>query len=391
MIEVFGTDFAARPWPVLHRLRDEGGVHRVRTPDGPAAWLVTRYGDVRAGLADSRFAVADRYSNGEDYQGFPVPTPLNTLQNANAADHLRVRRTITAEFSPRRLAQWTQCAPESVDNLIASLSGGEVDLVTEFAVPLPAAILGQLLGLGDSERETLLGWANSTLVPADGDAPRARDTLATMRAIIEATIDHAHSGPTDTVLARFVAGYDESSSQRRDELVALLFYMLFVWYEVLVDLISGAVLTLLCHPEELRVFRADAQRQLAAVDELLRYLSPQVLAGPRFATVDVQIGDHTIRAGQTVLFCLAGANHDPDHYDDPERLDLAKPRSPHTALGYGIHACLGTALVRTVAATTLDRLFTRWPDTVLAVPEDEIRWRSGFRHRGPYALPLVLA
>jgi cytochrome P450 len=385
MLEIFDAEFAADPWPVLDRLRRDGGVHRVRTPDGPPAWLVSKYDDVRAGLLDDRLETDIRKAGPHDYRGFAVPPPLDALLVAEPADHARLRRMVTSGLSPRRLAEWADLAPELVQSLLKGLdSEAQVDLVERLAVPLPAAVLGELLGLGEAEREALLAWANSTLL-ATAAPPRARDTLATMRAIITAATEQARG---DTLLGRLVDEH-KTGSLAADELAGLLFYLLFVWYEVLTDLVAGSILTLLTRPDQLHILRSAPDKQ-RSVDELLRYLSPQVLAGPRFATADIQFGDYIIRSGQTVLLCLASANRDPQIFTRPSELDLARKRNPHLGLGYGTHSCLGTALVRTIAAAALDEVFTRYPDTTLAVSQRDILWRSGFRHRGPLTLPVEL-
>ncbi len=384
--DVFDPEFARDPWPALDRLRSAGGVHRVRTPDGPPAWLVTRYRDVRAGLLDPRLSTRVRHAQGDDYRGFLVPPPLDEMLNAAPADHARLRSLVTAELSPRRLAEWAELAPGLVDSLLREHAPGTtVDLVERLAVPLPAAVLSELLGLDGPVSERLLGWADSTLL-ASASPPRARDTLAAMHAIITAATAHARPG---TALGRWVAAHRDCGSPSADELAGLLFYLLFVWYEVLADLIAGSLLTLLGHPGRVRMWRTAADKH-SAVDELLRYLSPQVLAGPRFATTDLSLGDTTIRAGQTVLLCLASANRDPEIFDQPGELDLVRDRGAQLGLGYGMHACLGNALVRTVTVAAIDHVLTRWPDSMLALHEREIVWRSGFRHRGPLALPVEL-
>ncbi|MFG1792898.1 cytochrome P450 [Nocardia sp. NPDC049149] len=389
MTEIFGGGFAADPWPVLARLRAEGGVHRVRTPDGPPAWLVTRYADVRAGLLDDRLSTNPHLASAGEYQGFGVPPPLDAVLVAEPADHARLRRMVTGELSPRRLAEWTDLAPELVDSLLHELdSGAEIDLVERLAVPLPVAMLGELLGLGTTERERLADWANSTLLPS-ATPLRARDTLATMFGIVTAATEQARAERADTMLGRLVAAHDDTGLPRTDELAGLLFYLLFVWYEVLVDLIAGSVLTLIGRPDQRRVLHSTNEKH-SAVDELLRYLSPPILAGHRFATTELTIGDQTIEAGQTILLCLASANHDPEVFDSPDELDLTRAPHAQLGLGLGVRACLGNALVRALTAAVVDHLFTRWPDTTLMVPERDISWRSGFRHRGPQTLPVKL-
>ncbi|MFX0578587.1 cytochrome P450 [Nocardia nepalensis] len=387
-LQIFDARFAADPWPTLRRLRDDGGVHRVRTPDGPPAWLVTRFADVRAGLLDSRLSTQPRHAGETDYRGFVVPPPLDhAFLESEPDDHARLRRAVTGELSPRRLAEWARTAPGLVEACLSEVGTGvEIDLIERFAVSLPAAVLGELLGLAAPEREALLHWATSTLVPSS-TPPRARDTLTTMRAIVLATMERAQD---DTVLGRLVSASHDNGSPNAQELAGVIFYLLFVWYEVVADLVGGSALALLTHPDQLALLRSMSDTR-TAVDELLRYQSPQVLSGPRFATTELDIAGHTIRPGQTVLLCMASANHDPEIFDNPTDLDLTRTTNPHLGLGHGGHACLGTALVRTIAGAVLDGLFLGDRTPTLTCDARNIQWRSGFRHRGPMELPVVLS
>ncbi|NUS45705.1 MAG: cytochrome P450 [Mycobacteriaceae bacterium] len=384
MIEIFDEGFAADPWPVLAELRDDGGVHRVRTPDGPGAWLVTRYHDVRAGLLDTRLTTDIRRAAGKDYRGFGVPPAFEALQAVDADDHARLRGFVAAEMSARRLAEWDDLAPSLIQDHVGRIPPGPLDVVADVALPLPAAVLGELLGLPASVRAALLSWAESTLAP--DAAPRARDTLAAMHAVVTATVEGARGA--DTVLGRLVE-HRRTGLLTADELSGLLFYLLFVWYEVLVDLLAGSVLTLLAHVGPRRTSRSGPGS--ATVDELLRLLSPQVLAGPRFARVDLDIGGHVVRTGETVLLCLAAANHDPAVFDEPDAMRQARNPNPHLGLGHGAVSCLGNALVHKVTAAFLAAWFGRFPATALTADPAEIRWRSGFRHRGPLTVPVKAA
>ncbi len=387
-LQIFDAEFAANPWPTLRRLRADGGVHRVRTPDGPPAWLVTRFADVRAGLLDNRLATQPRYAGDTDYRGFAVPSPLDVgFLESEPEDHTRLRRAVTAELSPRRLADWARMAPELSSACLSEVETGvTIDLIERFAIALPAAVLGELLGLAAPEREALLRWARSTLLPST-TPPRARDTLTNMRTIVLATIEGARE---DNVLGRLARSSADTGSPSAHELASMIFYLLFVWYEVLVDLIAGATLALLTNPDQLAVLRTMADIR-PAVDELLRYLSPQVVSGPRFATAELDIAGHTIGSGDTVLLCLAAANHDPDIFDNPAELDLSRTNNPHLGLGHGGHSCLGTALVRAITGAVLETLLLGSRTPTLACDPRDIQWRSGFRHRGPLELPVVLS
>ncbi|RMI31228.1 cytochrome P450 [Nocardia stercoris] len=380
MATVFDDDFARDPWPVLRALRDDGGVHRIITPDGPPAWLVTRYDGVRGGLLDDRLSTNLRYADGPDYRGFAVPAPLGVFQTSEPGDLARLRRPVITEL--RGVGEWSGRIPDLVDQLLRRLDPtAELDLVEQVAVPLPAAVLAQLLGLPADLRDRLLGWANSTLRPHA--APRARDTLAAMQEILAATLAVGRRVGPESTLGRLTG----SSALNSGETVGLLFYLLFVWYEVLADAISGAVLALSSRPDQLDFLRSEPDRATAG-DELLRYVSPQVLAGPRFATEDLDIGGQRISAGQTVLLCLASANHDEAVFRRPDELDLSRNPNPHLSFGHGSHACVSTGLVRPMLAEILVAIYTRWPGLRVTGCEPEIAWRSGFRHRGPVSLPV---
>ncbi|WP_405484626.1 cytochrome P450 [Nocardia sp. NBC_00511] len=385
MLRVFDEEFAREPWGVLTALRrDSGGVHRVATPDGPPAWLVTRYDDVRAGLLDDGLSTNVTYARGDDYRGFSVPAPLDVFQRSEFDELARLRGAVVGEL--RRGGGWSERVGEWVGRCLDEVAGAtEFDFVERVALPLPALMLGDLLGLTGEVREALAGWADSTMRP--GVAPRARDTLTTMAEIIGAVLEQARKGADDTMASRLARSGIGGGAADSGELPGLLFYLLFVWYEVVMDVLAGAVLTLSGRPDQ-RVVLAATDNPDGAVDELLRFLSPQVLAGPRFAVTDREIGGQRIAAGETVLLCLASANHDPSVFTRPETLDLGRTSNPQLALGHGAHACVGIGFVRPVVGAVLTELYRRLPDLHALGDEREVVWRSGFRHRGPLSLPV---
>ncbi|MGN2641274.1 cytochrome P450 [Nocardia takedensis] len=360
MLEVFDSGFAADPWPVLDRLRRQGGVHRVRTPDGRPAWLLTRYADVRAGLLDQRLSADTHRAGGRDYRA--APTALDALLTAAPEAQDRLRATVAAEAAACT-AEWGRRLPDLLENLSADLdSADEVDLVRCLAEPLPDIVLADLLGLAEPEYRKLLDETTA--------APGAVDALL--------AVDRAEA-PLGGLLAGDRIGPAESAG--------LLCYLLSFWREVLADVVAGSVLTLLTRPDQIRVLRRGRNKP-PMIDELVRYVSPQVLARPRYAAEDLTYGPYDIRAGDTVLLCLAAAHRDPAYFDSPGRVDLTRRRNRQLGFGHGAHACLGVALARTITAAVIEHLFTRWPATTLTVSPRDIEWRCGFQHRGPLTLPV---
>ncbi|WP_067824076.1 cytochrome P450 [Nocardia inohanensis] len=381
MLSIFDEAFARDPWDVLRELRDDGGVHRVRTPDGPPAWLVTRFADVRAGLLDDRLSTNLKYACGDDYRGFAVPAPLDVFQSSEPEQLARLRGGVVGQL--RRAGEWGERAGELVEPWLSGLGDRpEFDFVERIALPLPGLLLGELLGLSTVQRGALAEWAELTLRPDAG--PRARDTLEIMQRVIMGAIAQGRTDGEATMLGRLV------HAGAPGETAGLLFYLLFVWYEVLMDVLAGAVHAFASRPDQLAALRAATDRTVA-VDELLRFLSPQVLAGPRFARTDLELAGHPVAAGETVLLCLASANHDPEIFDAPAELNVRRNPDPHLALGHGAHACVGNALVRPVIGAVLEAIYAHWPEPRITVDAQSIPWRSGFRHRGPLTLPVAVS
>jgi cytochrome P450 len=382
----------AGPYAVWDRLRKQAAVHRIATPDGPPAWLVTRYRDVRAGLTDPRLSVHKANARGGDYQGFTLPPALDAhLLNRDGTDHARLRRLIGPALSPRRADDLRASVQAAADELLDAVAPtGRADLVADLAVPLPLLVACDLLGVPDEQRSLFRTWAANLLAPEPDQAPRARDTLGQMLGIVRGLIAARRAAPGDDLISALVAARDDQDRLSEDELTSMLFYVLFVWYEISVDLFANAALTLLRRPDHLGALRERPDVLPAAVEELLRHETPQALAAPRFPLVDVEIGGTTIPAGDTVLLGLACANRDPDRFPGPDLLDLARDADGHLSFGLGAHTCLGAPLVRLEAEVVFGTLARRFPNLALAGDAERLRWRPGFRHRGLRELPVTL-
>jgi cytochrome P450 len=393
----FDAAFRADPQAGWDRLREQAAVHRVVTPEGPPAWLVTRAADVRAGLLDPRLSVDKRRSGGHDYQGFALPPELDShLLNREGADHARLRRLIAPALTPHRIESLRGRIEAITTTLLDQLEeldgepGARVDLVADYAVPLPLRVVGELLGVPAPEAAELEAWAGALLAPAAGPAPRARDQLATMARIVGGLIVAKQRAPGDDLTSALLGADADGERLSPHELTSMLFYLIFVWYEVAVDLMANGLLELLRRPHERAALAADPTRLPGAVEELLRYLTPQSLATPRFAVTDVEIAGTPIPAGDTVLLVLAAADHDPAAFPDPGRLDPGRDASGQLSFGAGLHRCIGAPLVRLQTEVAVGGLLRRFPALRPAFAEPDLRWREGFRHRGVRELPVTL-
>ncbi|KUN03917.1 cytochrome [Streptomyces yokosukanensis] len=377
------------PYDVYRRLRDTAPVHRITGPDGTPAWLVTRYEDARAALADPRLSLDKRHATAGSYKGFSLPPALDAnLLNMDAPDHTRIRRLVSRAFTPRRVRQLHEPIRRTADQLLDALGPhGTTDLIASYAAPLPITVICDLLGVPESHRLDFRIWTDTLVAPDPARPEAARGAVVAMLGFFTRLLAAKRAEPADDLLSDLIAVRDEDGDRLgEDELMSLAFLILFAGYENTVQLIGNAALALLRHPDQLAVLREDPTRLPAAVEELVRYEGPALLAIRRFPVEDVTIAGVTVPAGETVLVSLSAANRDPARFPDPDRLDLSRDAAGHLALGHGVHFCLGAPLARAETEIALTALLERFPE--LALDDGELEWRPSLRGRGLLALPV---
>ncbi|MFD5623998.1 cytochrome P450 [Streptomyces yangpuensis] len=393
------------PYSVYERLRDTAPVCRITGTDGTPAWLVTRYDDVRAALADRRLSLDKSHAKEGGYRGLSLPPALDAnLLNMDPPDHTRIRRLVSRAFTPRRTEQLRAPIRATAERLLDDLGpAGTADLVAAYAAPLPIIVICDLLGVPEDRRIDFRTWTDALITP-DPSRPRAaKEAVLAMLGFFTELMAHKRSRPADDLLSDLIAvrdgadgpdvadavdgeGARDGDRLSEDELMSLAFLILFAGYENTVQLIGNAIHTLLEHPEEQARLRKDPSALPAAVEELARYEGPAPLALRRFPTEDITIAGVTVPAGETVLLSLSAANRDPARFPRPDLLDLDRDASGHLALGHGIHYCLGAPLARAETEIALAALLERYPVLEAAGPAP--RWRPSLRARGLLELPV---
>ncbi|WP_371529790.1 cytochrome P450 [Streptomyces sp. NBC_01283] len=391
------------PYAAYARLRDTAPVHRVAGPDGSPAWLVTRYDDVRAALADPRLSLDKSHALPGGYRGFALPPALDAnLLNMDPPDHTRIRRLVVKAFTPRRVESLRAPIRRTADELLDAVEPlGGADLVAAYAAPLPISVICDLLGVPAGHRPDFRAWTDTLIAPDPARPQAAKEAVVAMLGFFTRLLAEKREEPADDLLSdliavRDAAVRDEGDARRgeedrlsEDELMSLAFLILFGGYENTVQLIGNATLALLRHPGQLAALRANPAQIPAAVEEFMRYDGPAALAIRRFPLEDITIGGVTVPAGETVLLSPSAANRDPGRYPDADRLDITRDTAGHLALGHGIHHCVGAPLARLETATALAALIERFPRLALGVPPEELKWRPSMRARGLLALPVT--
>jgi cytochrome P450 len=383
--------FMADPYSFYGHWRQAGPVHRVPTPDGLQVWVVTRYSDVRAGLADPRLSLSKKHARTDGYRGFSLPAALDAnLLNLDPPNHTRLRKLVAKAFTPARMQSLRPVVEEHAAALLNAIADrGHGDLIEEFAAPLPLIVIGDLLGVPTQPRADFRRWTSTLIAPHPGEPSRGKEAVSGIVRLLAGLIAAKRASPDDDLLSAMIAARDEQDQLSEDELVSLAFLILWAGYENSVHLIGNSILALLTSPQPMAGLPAGKPLPGPAVEELTRFADPNQYAIRRFATEDLSIGGVRIPAGDTVLLCLASANRDPDQFTDPDALDLSRTGNPHLSFGLGIHYCLGAPLARIETDIALTSLLRRFPGLALAVKPDELRWRPSFRSRGLLELPVT--
>jgi cytochrome P450 len=387
--------FVADPFPFYEALRGRGPVRRVVTARGVEAWLIARYEDGLAALSDPRFS-SDLRDATDTRLLDQLPTTeresfMRSMIRVGPPDHTRLRRLVSKAFTARRVVALRPRVQEIADGLLdAVLPAGRADLVADFALPLPVTVISELLGVPPEDRSGFQKWTDIMLAqhPDHLDKEVMDDAWRRMWSYLEDLLAAKRASPGDDLLSALITARDAEGSLSEDELVSMAFLLLVAGYITTVNLIGGGVAALLANPAQLKLLRDDPGLLPGAVEEFLRYDGPVNPGIIRFPIEDVEIGGVTIPRGATVLIATAIADRDPEHFADPDRLDVTRTENAHLAFGHGLHYCLGAPLARLEGEIAIGTVLRRLPNLALAVPPSELEWQIASL-RGPKRLPVT--
>ncbi len=394
-VDITAPSFRANPFPTFKRWREARPVVPVQTL-GERAWVITRFDDVLAALTDERL-VKDRRNAQDPHRkkremwmpGFIKPLKHNML-DSDVPDHTRLRSLVHQAFMPRLIAQMQtrihRLAHELIDRAQAK---GEMDLVHDYALPIPMVVISEMLGVAEQDRAAFHRWSNvmvSVSKPMDGIF--AIPSLYQLVRFLRQLFREHRLNPQDDLTSALLNAESERSKLSEDELIGMAALLLTAGHETTVNLIGNGVLALLTHPAELNRLRNEPELMKSAVEELVRYTPPVLFATTRYAREDLAIAGTHIPKGELVLAALGSANHDESKFENPETLILDRQDNKHVGFGSGMHYCLGAPLARLEASIAFQVLFERLPNIRLAVNPEALRWNSSLITRGTKAIPV---
>jgi cytochrome P450 PksS len=389
-------DFMRDPTPTLAALREEGSFARSSIPLIGKVWLTTtQAAAVRILKDDKTFTV--RRANGKVIgMQWWMPSFIRRLSvnmlSSDEPDHKRLRSMVDEAFRRREIVQLEERAELLAEGYAEQLVrlGDGADLIQNLARPLPLSVICELLGLPGEDQEKFMQWAAAlTGVNSIFSVLVAMWRLGPLTRYIDDRIGKVREGDRAGLLGSLVELGEDGAELSDDELSAMVFLLLMAGHETTTHLISGSVLALLQHREQLEMLRDDWSLLDGAVEETLRFVSPVQSTKPRYVRSDMEIEGTVLKAGDIVMPLLVAANHDPAVFESPEVFDITRKPNRHVEFGTGIHFCLGHQLARVEAKAAIGALFTRFADIRLAVPVDELSWHERFGIRSLKVLPLA--
>ncbi|GAB3959491.1 cytochrome P450 [Actinoallomurus acanthiterrae] len=374
-------------------LRKRPPLSRLAYPDGHLGWVATGYSVARSILSDPRFSTRRELLHQPVGRGYarerPTPAEPGIFPHMDPPEHTRYRRLLSRHFGPRRVAELTPTIRRYTEQALADMAdgGSPADLVAAFAVPIPALVICELLGVPLEDRQAIQA-ATAVMNDLDSTPEQAVEAVLSITGTVRRLVARLRAGTApsdDGLLAHAVATGDLTD----DELTNLGMVLLATGHLPTSSMLSLGTFVLLTEPAQRARLTGDPALAERAVEELLRYLSILQFDVRRTALVDVEIDGHTIAAGETVVLALPVANRDPERFTDPDTLDLARSATGHLAFGHGVHQCLGQQLARAELRIALTALFDRFPDLRLAVPPAEVPTRDRMAVYGVDRLPVA--
>ncbi|MCY3559770.1 MAG: cytochrome P450 [bacterium] len=398
-VDLLTPERVADPYPVFAELRRNRPVFY---NEHYRAWFILRHDHLLAALKDTRFS-SDRIrpvfehklSEAQRRERAPTYRILGEwMVFRDPPDHTRLRQLVSRAFTPRAVARWQPRILEVVDSLLAELAPrGRMDVISDFAYPLPAVVIAEMMGVPATDRDLFKDWSDDLMVlvfgarGTAGRRERAQSGLLELSDYLSGLVRRFRAAPAANLISALIRAQEGDERLTDDEITGTCILLLFGGHETTTNLIGNGLHALLRHPEELErlVARSDADGLRAAIEEILRFDGPSKMQ-VRMAATDIDVAGHLIRRHDMVYLVQAAANRDPDVFADPDRFDLQRNPTDHVGFGFGLHYCLGAAVARLEGSIALDALARRLPD-LRGGPEPP-EWHPTLISRGMASFPV---
>jgi cytochrome P450 PksS len=390
------------PYPLYVEMRRQPKLARIKGVFGDDNKIfVTRYEDILRILKDPRCINDASKIPTLDYWGVKWYVPkvvkslLNTMVTLDEPDHTRLRQLVHKAFTPTMITQYVSKIEGLAHQLLDEASKRQtVDFMTDYALPLPLTMIGDMVGISPKDRKLFAQAMKGNLVGATPDEglrmiPKLIDA-ARLHALLKRLIADHRKHPHNDMLGILVAAEEAGDKLSEDELMGMLFAILFAGHDTTVNLLGNGLLALLQHPDQFEKLKANPNLMDSAIEELLRYTNPVQQVAQRYTLEDMEISGEIVPKYTAIYLGVAAGNRDETVFENPDQFDITRTPNKHLSFGFGVHYCLGAPLARLEAKIAFNILFSRYPNIRLNAPVDQLKWKGAPFLRGLVSLPIVL-
>lgn len=394
-VDFLDRKFIHDPFPVYKEMRKKDPIHRFLMPDGYYAWIVTTYEHAEEVLNNSCFVTGYPQQNNTGESNLPPHKEIvsRNLLSVDPTDHRRLRRLVQKAFTPRMVERLRGRIEEISNDLLDKVqNNGEMNLIEDFAFPLPIIVICEMLGVPLEDQDKFREWSNDIMESVNNPKLDEQSEAATIAFVeyLHDLIGQRRSQLQEDLISDLLSIEDEGDTLSENELYALVFVLIIAGHETTVNLIGNGMLALLEHPEQKEKLISQPELIHSAVEEMLRYNGPAEVSNIRWAIEDIEVGGKSIQKGDMVFVSLSSANRDHQQFPDPDTFDITRKANTHLAFGKGIHFCLGAPLARLEGEIAIQTLLSRMPDLRLKESTGLLEWRTGMIIRGVEEIPLFI-
>ncbi|MFJ7747902.1 cytochrome P450 [Peribacillus sp. NPDC097295] len=394
------------PFSIFAKIRKTGPVISIPNPFGQTdsqAWLVVHMDEATQVLKNHAIYTVDPKTL-EDDKGYRdnITNDLNSsspdtfftgksMLFSDGVDHRRLRMLVSKAFTPRYMEGLRSRVQEIADELLDQVqSQGEMDIVKDYAYPLPINVISEMLGVPHEDREKLKIWSTAI---ANGlglgkQDPTVGKHLKEFGEYTKMLVEEKRKNPSDDLISQLIAIEEQGERLDKSELISMITLLIFAGHETTSNLIATGTMMLFENPEQLEMLKTDLTLVPSAVEELLRFNGPSTIVGPRFAKEDTLLGGQQIKKGDLLLVMVKAANRDEKVFTDSEDLDIKRKIDRHLAFGHGLHVCLGSPLARIEGDIAFTTLLKRMPNLRLSIPKEKVEWQFSLSSQSLDSLPV---
>jgi len=388
-------EFVNNPYPLFDRLRTESPVW---WSTKSKYWIVSRYAEARAILRDLDYEKGfSRFKQGPAIANlFPQVRAIKKAAKSwmlqmDPPDHTRIRSLVNKAFTPKIVHEMLLDIEAIANSLIDDvLAKGEMELMQDFAFPLPVMVISDILGVPRSDRDKFKHWSDGLVGALNPrrefiKVTRAGSAVEELNQYLIPLVEERRKNPKNDLISLLVQAEESGNKLTREEVLSNCILLLVAGHETTVNLIGNTVLNLLRYPEQLDLLKKQPELTESAIEEVLRFESP-VQAVRRMPSDDLELAGTKLKKDDMIMIFLGSANRDPEQFPNADKFDITRKENKHLAFSEGIHYCLGASLARTEGQIALRQLFNRLPNLKLAT--DKVEFKMPFALRGPRNLPV---